>query len=104
VLREYRRMFWHAYVVTALNPKSIVFFIAFVPQFIVPHTPLMPQFAILVATFVGLATVNTILWALLVGEMRRRFDRPGAMRLINRLGGGFLIGAGALTALARRAV
>jgi len=62
----------------------------------------MPQFTVLVATFVGLATLNTILWAVLVGEMRRHFERPQALRLINRLGGGFLVGAGMLTALARR--
>jgi threonine/homoserine/homoserine lactone efflux protein len=96
------RMFWHAYVVTALNPKSIVFFIAFVPQFVVTDIPLVPQFAILIATFVGLAAVNTVLWAVLVGEMRRRFEKPATLKLINRAGGGFLIGAGLLTALARR--
>ena len=101
--KEYRRMFWNAYVVTALNPKSIVFFIAFVPQFVVANAPLMPQFAILIATFVGLAAVNTVLWAVLVGEMRLRFERPGTLKLINRTDGGFLIGAGVLTALARRA-
>ena len=101
--KESRRMFWNAYVVTALNPKSIVFFIAFVPQFVVADAPLLPQFAILTATFVGLAAVNTVLWAVLVGEMRRRFERPGTLKLINRTGGGFLIGAGVLTALARRA-
>ncbi len=103
VPKEYRRMFWNAYVVTALNPKSIVFFIAFVPQFVVADAPLMPQFATMIATFVGLAAVNTALWAVLVGEMRLRFERPGTLKLINRTGGGFLIGAGVLTALARRA-
>ena len=98
-----RRMFWNAYVVTALNPKSIIFFIAFVPQFVVADAPLVRQFAILIATFVGLAAVNTVLWAVLVGEMRRRFEQPATLKLINRTGGGFLIGAGLLTALARRA-
>jgi len=101
--RDGWRMFWHAYVVTALNPKSIVFFIAFVPQFVTADLPLLPQFAILTATFVGLAAVNTAAWAMLAGEMRRRFARPATMRLINRTGAGFLIGAGMLTALARRA-
>jgi threonine/homoserine/homoserine lactone efflux protein len=100
--RELRGMFWKSYVVTALNPKSIVFFIAFVPQFVATGAPLMPQVVILIATFVGLAAVNTALWALLVGEMRRRFERPATMRAISRLGGCFLIGAGMLTALARR--
>ena len=100
--KEGSRMFWNAYVVTALNPKSIVFFIAFVPQFVVADAPLLPQFTIMIATFVGLAAVNTALWALLVGEMRQRFERPETLRLINRIGGGFLIGAGVLTALTRR--
>ena len=99
--RELAAMFWRSYVVTALNPKSIVFFIAFVPQFMSEGRPLLPQFVVLIATFVTLAAVNTALWALLAGEMRVRFGRPSARRLVTRLGGSFLIGAGALTALAR---
>jgi threonine/homoserine/homoserine lactone efflux protein len=100
---ELRRMFWKAYVVTALNPKSIVFFIAFVPQFVAADAPVMPQFAIMIATFVGLAAINTMLWAVLVGEMRQRFERPGTLKIINRTGGGLLVGAGVLTVLSRPA-
>ena len=44
-------MFWNSFVVTALNPKSIVFFIAFVPQFIDPAAPVFWQFVILESTF-----------------------------------------------------
>lgn len=99
--REFRAMFWRAYVVTALNPKSIVFFIAFVPQFVSADLPVAPQFSILIVTFVALAAVNTALWALLAGEMRARFERPSARRLAARIGAGFLIGAGALTVVAR---
>lgn len=97
------RMFWNSYVVTALNPKSIVFFIAFVPQFVDPAGPLLVQFAILELTFVGLAAANAALWAILAGQMQSRFRRPSTLRIVNRLGGTFLIGAGFLTALARRA-
>lgn len=97
------RMFWNAYVVTALNPKSIVFFVAFVPQFIDPGAALVPQVLVLEATFLMLAAVNIALWAVMVGAMRERFRRPGTARLVNRLGGGFLMGAGFLTALVRRA-
>ena len=96
-------MFWNAYVVTALNPKSIVFFIAFLPQFVVTDRPLLPQFVILEATFLVLAAVNVAFWAVLAGEMRARFRRPATLRLANRVGGSFLIGAGLLTALVRRA-
>ncbi|MDJ0948341.1 MAG: LysE family translocator [Alphaproteobacteria bacterium] len=98
-----KRMFWNAYVVTALNPKSIVFFVAFVPQFLDTAYPLLPQFVILEATFLVLAAANVAVWAVLAGEMRARFRRPATLRLVNRIGGSFLIGAGLLTAAARRA-
>jgi threonine/homoserine/homoserine lactone efflux protein len=94
-------MFFNAYMVTALNPKSIVFFIAFVPQFVNANTPLMPQFILLVATFVGLATANVALWAVLAGKIRTKVNRPATMKLLNRTGGGFLVGAGLLTATTR---
>ncbi|MEM8791594.1 MAG: LysE family translocator [Pseudomonadota bacterium] len=98
-----RGMFVNSYVVTALNPKSIVFFIAFVPQFIDPQGPLLVQMAVLEVTFLALAAANTLLWVLLVGEMRQRFKSPATLRLANRIGGSFMIGAGLLTAMARRA-
>jgi threonine/homoserine/homoserine lactone efflux protein len=98
-----RRMFWNSFAVTALNPKSIVFFIAFVPQFVDPTVPLALQFVILEATFLSLAAINVVIWAVLVGHMRARFQSPSTLRLVNRMGGSFLIGAGLLTAVARRA-
>ncbi|OSQ38834.1 LysE family translocator [Thalassospira mesophila] len=97
------RMFLHAYVVTALNPKGIIFFIAFVPQFVIPHQPIMPQFAVLITTFVSLAVVNVVLWAVAAGTMREKFRSPRAMQIMGRTGGSVLIAAGLLTALARRA-
>ena len=98
-----RAIFGHAAVVTALNPKSIAFFIAFVPQFLDPARPLGPQSAILVGTFVGLATLNALLYALLAARMRAGLRRPATLRRITRLGGGALIAMGAATALTRRA-
>lgn len=96
------RMFRNAYLVTALNPKSIAFFVAFVPQFVSTGAPVLPQFVTMIAVFVGLAAVNVGLWALAAGEMRRRVATPGALRLLGRIGGGMLIGAGGLTAIASR--
>lgn len=97
-----RRTFSHAAAVTALNPKSIAFFIAFVPQFIQPEAALLPQFAILIATFVSLATFNALIYALLAGSLRDRLARPGIIAWLTRAGGATLIGMGILTATLRR--
>lgn len=100
---EARGVFGHTATVTALNPKSIAFFIAFVPQFIDPQTALMPQFVILIATFVGLATINALAYALLADRLRQMIARPGILAWLTRAGGVTLIGMGVLTATLRRA-
>ncbi|MDD9908365.1 MAG: LysE family translocator [Ahrensia sp.] len=97
-------IFWHSAAVTALNPKSIVFFIAFVPQFVSASQPLLPQFIILVVTFVGLAALNALAYALLGDGLGRRLTGPAAMTWLQRAGGGALIAMGLSTAfLVRRA-
>ncbi len=98
-----KAVFRHAAAVTALNPKSIAFFIAFVPQFLRPETPLAPQFAILIATFVTLAAVNALAYALLADRLRRLIARPAALTWMTRGGGVALITMGAVTATLRRA-
>lgn len=97
------QIFRHTAFVTALNPKSIAFFVAFVPQFLTPTAPLAPQFGILIATFVSMAAVNALAFALLAGRMRERLTRPGAGALVSRLGGAALVGMGLMTATLRRA-
>lgn len=100
--RPARTIFAHAAAVTALNPKSIAFFIAFVPQFIRPEAALAPQFAVLVATFVSLAAINALCYALLADRLRAQIRRPAVLRWMTRAGGGALIGMGALTASVAR--
>lgn len=97
------RMFFHAYAVTALNPKSIVFFVAFLPQFLDAAAPVLPQMAVFEATFLALATLNAFAYALMASAARRTIRRPAVQRAVNRIGGSLLIGAGALTAAWRRA-
>ena len=97
------RIFRNAATVTALNPKSIIFFVAFVPQFIRPDAMLLPQFAILIATFVSLAAVNALAYALLGDHLRGAIKRPIVLTWMTRMGGATLIAMGALTATLRRA-
>lgn len=96
-------MLGHSYTVTALNPKSIVFFVAFVPQFIVPSEPFWRQALLLEATFVTLAALNAALYALLAAAVRQRLREPRVRRVVNRTGGSLLIGAGLLAAGWRKA-
>jgi threonine/homoserine/homoserine lactone efflux protein len=97
------RVFLHAYAVTALNPKSIVFFIAFLPQFLSASAPLLPQLVIAEVTFLLLATLNATGYALMASAARQTIRRPSVQRVVNRTGGSLLIGAGLLAAGWRRA-
>ncbi|ASP23002.1 homoserine/homoserine lactone efflux protein [Antarctobacter heliothermus] len=98
-----RGVFAHNLAVTVLNPKSIAFFIAFVPQFVATDAPLLPQFAILVTTFVTLATLNALAYALAADRLRQMISRPSVLTGLTRAGGATLIGMGVLTATLRRA-
>lgn len=97
-----RRAFRDAYVVTALNPKSIAFFVAFVPLFVDAAQPFGPQAAILIASFVALAALNAGIYAILAARLSSAVSRPSVRRIFNRTGGTILIGAGIATAAMRR--
>lgn len=96
------RLFANTYLVSALNPKGMVFFVAFLPQFLDPHAPAAPQLWILGATFVVMATLNATLYALFAGSARRLLASPRAQRGFNLAGGSLLSGAGIWALLARR--
>ena len=98
------RVFGNAVIVTALNPKGIVFFIAFVPQFIDQAAFLLPQFAILTATFVSLGVLNALFYALLANRSRTHIRRPFVLTWMTRIGGSVLVAMGVLTATLRKAV
>ena len=83
-----------------LNPKSIGFFIAFVPQFIDPAAP-VTQFTVMIAAR-GLGGLNALAYALLAGQLRRQIARPAILAWLQRGGGAVLIGMAAFTATLRR--
>jgi threonine/homoserine/homoserine lactone efflux protein len=97
------RIFAHAYLVTALNPKSLIFFVAFLPQFLDANGPVAVQLAIFEITFLVLATANASLYALLAAMARQQIRKPLVQRIVNRTGGSLMIGAGVLAAGWKRA-
>ena len=96
------RLFANTYLVTALNPKSIVFFVAFLPQFISHGASVTQQLWILTVTFVSMATFNATLYAIFAGAARKLLDSPRSRRRFNVAGGSLLLAAGVWGLLARR--
>ncbi len=99
-----RKLFGNAFVVTALNPKSIVFFIALLPQFISPAHALLPQLWLLGVTFVTLAAIGATAYALFATSIRQWLATPRAQRAYGLIGGGLLCGAGAWALGAKRVI
>jgi threonine/homoserine/homoserine lactone efflux protein len=97
-----RKLFTNAFIVTALNPKSIVFFIALLPQFISPAHPATQQLWILGVTFVVLATLGATSYALFATSLRRFLASPRAQKTYGLFGGGLLCAAGIWALSARR--
>ena len=95
-------LFKSAFIVTALNPKGIVFFVAFLPQFVNPQSQTAPQLLILGGTFLLLASINAALYAVFAGHLRDTMQNAKVRRWFNRCGGSVLIGAGIFTAAIRR--
>ena len=96
------RIFRNVTTVTALNPKSIILFVAFVLQFIQSDQPPIPQFVILSATFVGLAFFNALAYALLADQLRSTIRKPAVLDWMARAGGVVLISMGFATATPRK--
>ncbi|WP_227369627.1 LysE family translocator [Halomonas sp. M20] len=90
-----------AFLITVLNPKSILFFMAFMPQFVAADQPLFPQLAILFSTFLVLGVLTDLSYTLL-STSGGRFLTARLRRVLHRSGAGCLIGAGALVAAMRR--
>jgi threonine/homoserine/homoserine lactone efflux protein len=96
-------IFRDSFLITALNPKGILFFVAFVPQFIDPALPYGPQAATYVLTFTGLGILNAAMFALAAAGARQTIRRPAVMKVAMRTGGSLLMMAGVAAALTRRA-
>ncbi len=89
-----RKMFMQAAIVTAGNPKAIVFFTAIFPQFINPKLPYFFQFSILLGIIAILAFICFMLYAICGQKLVSIFSKAILGKYIMRVIGGTFIGAG----------
>jgi threonine/homoserine/homoserine lactone efflux protein len=88
------KMLGHAWLVTALNPKSITFFVAFLPQFLDHNADFLTQMLVFETTFLTLAFANAFTYALVAARARQAVGKASVIKAFNRAGGSLLIGAG----------
>jgi threonine/homoserine/homoserine lactone efflux protein len=92
--------FLQGLLVLLSNPKVLVFFGAFIPQFMDMNRDHLSQVVILGGTFMAIAGITDAMYALLSGRARAMFSAQRT-RLVSRLSGGFMIGGGIWLALTR---
>ncbi|WP_104173762.1 LysE family translocator [Arthrobacter sp. Y81] len=95
------RVLREGFIVGATNPKSLVFFVAVLPQFVEYTSGAIPlQLAILGAVFLLIALVSDSIWALVAGTARQWFARsPRRISTLGTTGGAMMIALGGTLAL-----
>jgi threonine/homoserine/homoserine lactone efflux protein len=100
-LRNRGQLFRQGLLVAASNPKAILFAAAFLPQFIHPELPELPQFTILLLTFAVIEVSWYIVYASSGRHLAQYLRRTSVLRLFNRLTGGVFVGFAAVMAAVR---
>ena len=95
------QLFRQGMLVAASNPKAILFAAAFLPQFIHPAMPKLPQFGILIATFAVIEIAWYVVYAGSGQRLAAYLRRSAVLKAFNRLTGGAFIGFAAMMAAAR---
>jgi homoserine/homoserine lactone efflux protein len=97
-----RVYFTRGVFVALSNPKTIVFFTAFLPQFIDPSLPAGRQLAAMCVVSLVMAAITDTAWAVASGLGRAWFMKPSRAKILGRLSGAVLVGGGVWLSLARR--
>ncbi len=96
------RAFLHGLGLAVINPKTLLFNAAFLPQFVGQSMQVTTQLVVLSGVFLITVGIGDSLWVAFAGSARTWFSKFGRLR--NRVIGGFLVGAGVGLALARRSM
>jgi threonine/homoserine/homoserine lactone efflux protein len=97
------KLFRGGFIISISNPKLLLFATAFLPQFVSPDAPKVPQFAILVVTFAAVEMLWYLIYGLAGGSLSRQLRQPRLKRVFNRVTGAIFVGFGAMLLRARPA-
>ena len=100
--RSARSVFLQGLLIAVTNPKTILFYIAFFPQFLDTSLPPGPQLLAMSVAMIGIATVLDSCYAVLAGRVRGWFTGPKRRRVQARITGTLLVGTGLALLLTRR--
>jgi threonine/homoserine/homoserine lactone efflux protein len=96
-------LFRQGMLVNVLNPKTAIFFLAFLPQFVDPSMAVAPQVLVLGAEFIAIAVISDGAYAVVAGTLGERIRSSAlANRWVDRAAGGSLIALGGLAAVSKR--
>lgn len=91
-------IFRDAMIATTLNPKAVLFFLAFFPLFLTPGAPMLPQLLVLASSFLTLSLASVSFYGLLSNRLREHMIESNILDGVNKVGGCLLVGAGLITA------
>ncbi len=100
--KSLRDLYLNGFLIGITNPKGLLFFSAFLPQFVNPQAAQFPQFLILGATFVFFETLWLMTYANFAARVGPWLRAPGRAKVFNRMTGMTFVGAGALLATVKR--
>jgi homoserine/homoserine lactone efflux protein len=97
-----RALVVRGFLVNATNPKGLVFFIAVLPQFVVPTAPLLPQYLAIGVTMIAVDLVVMGLYTILSSRLLTWLNTPRQQTMVNRVFSGLFATAAVVLSLVRR--
>ena len=100
--RSFTKLYAEGFLMSAANPKAIVFFAALFPLFINESLPILPQISVLAFTFLLIDGVSLLCYAIFAERLKIYLESKAKVHLQNKIAGGLLILSGLLLSMVKR--
>ena len=100
--RSFAKLYGEGFLMSAANPKAIVFFAALFPLFLDPNAPFLVQVIILALTFLAIDGVSLIIYARFAEQLKSYLENREKVHLQNKIVGSLLIFSGIMLSLVKR--